>query len=314
MREKKKITSIDFSNVLKTSFPDELADKVSKAELYYEELDLIERDNYIREVVEVLVKKDINSETKPAGQHRINEWEKGWSENLDSIKRSKEHKNLIPKYYGKRKLARWRQNIIRPLSEDFDYKMLSIIVDWVGYEFFSKSDYIFEFGCGPAEHLLRARSYNSTAKLIGLDWTKASQEIINEIKNAKIETNIDGVNFNFFTPDDSIEVPENSAFLTVAALEQIGSNFEPFLEFVLEKKPKICVHLEPIAELLDNNNLLDKLSTLYFEKRNYLQGFLPRLLELEKIGKIKIVRMQRTYSGSYFIEGHSLIAWYPINN
>ena len=160
---------------------------------------------------------------------------------------------------------------------------------------------------------MRARSYNPRAKLIGLDWTKASQDIINEIKNAKIETNIEGVNFNFFTPDESIEVPENSAFLTVAALEQIGSNFEPFLQFVLAKKPKICVHLEPIAELLDNNNLLDKLSTLYFEKRNYLQGFLPRLLELEKMGKIKIVNMQRTYSGSYFIEGHSLIAWYPIN-
>jgi hypothetical protein len=79
------------------------------------------------------------------------------------------------------------------------------------------------------------RKYNQTAKLIGLDWTKASQEIIQQILISGIETNIEGKNFNFFSPDYSIDVPENSAFITVAALEQIGSNFNHFLDFVIAK-------------------------------------------------------------------------------
>jgi hypothetical protein len=107
-------------------------------------------------------------------------------------------------------------------------------------------------------------------------------------------------------------VPANSGFITVAALEQIGDKFDPFLEFIFAKKPSLCVHFEPIDEVLDQDNLLDRLSTLYFRKRNYLQGFLPRLRELEREGKLKILTEQRTYSGSFFIEGHSLIVWYPI--
>jgi len=39
---------------------------------------------------------------------------------------------------------------------------------------------------------------------------------------------------------------------------------------------------------------------------------LPHLEKLEKDGKIKIIKKQRIYSGSYFIEGHSLIVWKPL--
>jgi hypothetical protein len=92
----------------------------------------------------------------------------------------------------------------------------------------------------------------------------------------------------------------------------VGSNFEDFLQFVLKKKPAVCVHLEPIDEVLDQTHLIDRLSTLYFRKRNYLAGFLPRLKELQADGKIEMLKEQRTYTGSYFIEGHSLIVWRPL--
>ena len=81
------------------------------------------------------------------------------------------------------------------------------------------------------------------------------------------------------------------------------------VDFLLIKKPELCIHLEPIDELLDNDKLMDSLSIKYFRKRNYLSKFLPYLESLEKDGKIEIIKKQRTYSGSYFIEGHSLIVW-----
>lgn len=312
MSKNKIITADEIEEVLQTKLSDVLRQRCEKALLIYEEISDIDRDNYIREVVDTLLKVYDDADTRPAGEHRIAEWEKGWGENLDAIKKGKNVNDLIPKYYGKRKLVRWRQRIIRPLIPDFDYKILSIIVDWVVETFFHDTTTIFEFGCGPAYHLLRARQYNPNAQLVGLDWTKASQEIIQQVKESGIEPKIEGKNFNFFNPDYSINVPTKSGFLTVAALEQIGDTFNPFLDFIMNKKPSICVHLEPVDELLDQNNLIDRLSTQYFRKRNYLNGFLPRLRQLQEEGKIKIVTEQRTYSGSFFIEGHSLIVWYPL--
>jgi len=312
MSVNKIITADELGEVLHTAISDTIRERCEKASLVYEEINDSERDNYIREVVEVLLKVYADADTKPAGEYRLTEWEKGWGENLEAIKKGKNVDDLIPRYYGKRSLVRWRQRMIRPLTPDFDYKILSIIVDWAFETFFSKASAIFEFGCGPAYHLLRARKYNPGARLVGLDWTTASQEIIKQVKEAEIETNIEGKNFNFFKPDYTIEVPPNSGFITVAALEQIGENFNPFLDFIISKKPSICVHFEPIDELLNQDDLLDKLSILYFRKRNYLNGFLPRLRQLQEEGKIKIVAEQRTYSGSFFIEGHSLIAWYPL--
>ena len=74
----------------------------------------------------------------------------------------------------------------------------------------------------------------------------------------------------------------------------------------------MCIHIEPIEELLDKNILLDYLSIKYFEKRNYLSGFLSGLKKLEKQNKIKILKADRNNIGSLFIEGYSIIVWQPI--
>jgi len=63
---------------------------------------------------------------------------------------------------------------------------------------------------------------------------------------------------------------------------------------------------------MDPDNLIDRLSVLYCRKRNYLAGYLSRLRQLQAEGKVRILREQRTYTGSFFIEGHSLIVWSPL--
>lgn len=312
MSTKKTITSSEIEEVLDTKLSDYLKQRCFEASLEYEDISESDRDNYIRDVVNRLCKVDVDRDTKPAGEHRLTEWERGWGENLESIKKGKSVNDLVPRYHGKHTLIHWRQKMIRPLTPYLDYKLHCIIVDWAIEKFLGSVNTLFEFGCGPGYHLLRARKINPNAHMVGLDWTRASQQIIEQIKEAGIEQNIEGKNFNFFSPDYSIEVPANSGFLTVAALEQIGDNHEEFLKFVMAKKPSVVVHLEPIDEMLDQNNLIDRLSTLYFRKRNYLKGYLPTLERLQDDGKIRIICSQRTYSGSYFIEGHSLIVWSPL--
>lgn len=306
------ITYDELEDVLQSSLSSDLRKECESANLVYEEISDKDRDEYLLDVISLLFKNNIHRDSKPAGVHRLQEWEKGWNENLDALKNGKDVKNLVPRYHGKHKLIHWRQRMIRPITSYFDYKIHCILVDWAVQTFLNDVENIYEFGCGPGYHLLRIRQYYPDVKLVGLDWTKTSQEIIEQIIANGIGENIEGLNFDFYKPDYSMHISQKTGFLTVAALEQVGENFEEFLQFILTKKPKICVHLEPIDELLDQDNLIDQLSIMYFRKRNYLKGFLPRLRELEKEGRIQIINAQRTYTGSYFIEGHSLIVWQPL--
>jgi len=298
-----RITAKDIEKILGFKIGSDLKDQVDKFNLVYRELSSQERDKYISTVIDVLFNDIVYS-----GKHRINDWEKGWSENLRAFKSTKDIGKLVPRYHGKYRIVRWNKRLIYPLIDSFDYKIHICMVDAILQHYLKNCSSIYEFGCGPAYHLLRLNKFNNKINLYGSDWTKSSQNIIKKI-NKIMGTNIKYFNFDFFSPDYKIPIEKNSGIYTVAALEQVGVNFKPFIEYLMEKKPAICVHMEPIDELLDPNRLIDKLSILYFRKRNYLSGFLPYLEQLEKKKKIEIIKKQRIYTGSYFIEGHSLIVW-----
>lgn len=298
-----KITYLDFEEILGFKINEKVKDMITSFNLTYREVTKDERDSYILNVINVLT-----SDIPKSGKHRINEWENGWSENLEEFKKTKRIEDLIPRYHGKNRIVRWRGDVIMPITENFDYKIHICFVDAILQNYLSSVDTVFEFGCGPAYHLIRMNNYNGSIKLNGTDWAVSSQNIIKEI-NRVLELEIGGYNLNFFNPNYNIEIPENTGIYTVAALEQVGDNFHEFISFLMDKKPSICVHMEPIDELLDDENLIDSLSVKYFRKRNYLNKFLPYLEQLEKDGKIEILKKQRIFSGSYFIEGHSLIVW-----
>jgi len=293
----------DFEDILGFEIDSNNKQKIKDFNLQYRELTSDERDAYTLNVINILT----NDITK-SGEHRIVEWENGWGENLSKFKNTKKIEDLIPRYHGKNRIVRWMGNVVMPITENFDYKIHICFVDIILQHYLKGIKNVFEFGCGPAYHLVRLNEFNKSLNLNGSDWTTTSQKIINEI-NDVLKTNINCFNFNFFKPDYNIDIPESSVVYTVAALEQVGENFKDVVDFLLTKKPELCIHLEPIDELLDNDKLMDSLSIKYFRKRNYLNKFLPYLEQLEKDGKIEIIKKQRTYSGSYFIEGHSLIIW-----
>jgi hypothetical protein len=302
------ITARELERVLGATFSATLCEQCRKADLRYTELTPEERDGYVIEVVEALA----GAEPPAAGEGRCPDWETGWGQNLEAFRKSRDAADLVPRYHGKHRLLRWRQRIIRPSVAQFDYRLHCLLVDWVVETFLAEKRTLCEFGCGPAYHLLRARRFNPRARLVGLDWTTASQEIIREISAAGLDSNLEGRRFDFYNPDRSFDPGPDAGVLTVAALEQVGPRFEPFLQFLIEKRPAVCVHLEPIDELMDEKNLTDRLSMLYCRKRNYLRGYLSRLRALQTEGRVKILREQRTYAGSFFIEGHSLVVWTPL--
>jgi hypothetical protein len=300
------ITQTRIENILSLKLDSESIEQLTNADLQYDELSQKEMETYLIHYIDVLT-----ADITQSGEHRINEWERGWNENLENFNKTGNIDELIPKYHGKKRFVRWHGRMVNPHKPDFDYKLHMLIVDAILKKYMNNVDNIFEFGCGPAYHLLRLQKYFPNKKLFGADWTVASQQVIKNI-NSVFKTDITGFNFNFFTPNYDIDIPKNSGIYTVAALEQVGEKFKDFVEFLIKKNPTICVHFEPIDELLDNTCLLDNLTIKYFRKRRYLNGFLPYLRELQMQGKIEILDERRTYTGSYFIEGHSLVVWKPV--
>ena len=303
-----KITKNEIESLTKFKVSEEVEKMLEDFNLEYESLSQIERDETILSIV-----NHLNVDLIQAGQHRLNQWENGWSENFELLKNGKSIVDLVPKYFGKNKIMRWNGDLIKSQIKNFDYKQLIVFVDSYLHEYVGhKFENLFEFGCGPSYHLLRFGEFNKNINLVGLDWTKASQTIISEIRNLGINQNISGHNFDFFNPDYGINIPPKSAIFTCSALEQMGNNFVKLVDYLIDKKPDLCINFEPMTEFLDENKLIDKLSVLYSQKRNYLDGYLSYLENLQEQGKIEIIHKNRLYGGSIYLEGYPVVIWKPI--
>jgi len=252
-----------------------------------------ENEKAIIQIFEILLDKSIPF----SGAHRKKQWEKGWAENLESG-------NNTPKYFGKYPIQRLNGKFVCGLRKGYEQDMLYSIVDDLAKKYLKDQKDVYEFGCGTGHNLWRVKDLNPDAKLHGFDWTISSNKMI-EAQGFHAE------NFDFFKPS-KVKLAPNAGVFTVAALEQVGTHFKPFVNYLIKNKPSVVVHIEPIPEMLDSSKLLDYLSIQYMHKRNYLRGYADYLEELEKKGKIKILEKHRSGIGSYLIDGYSVIVWKPL--
>ena len=297
----------DIARLFNDKLSDYVKDKISKYKLIYSPLEKEEEEQVIIKIIDTLLDQFLVY----SGPHRLKQWEKGWGQNLAELNKEKTTDAIFPHYHGKYEINRLNQKFVRGVSPNYERNMLYVILDYVFDKYLREAENIYEFGCGTGHNLLKAREVNPSANFFGLDWAKSSQKILKQMSDTGLAKNIQGYNFDFFKPDAKIKLADNSAVYTAAALEQTGSNYKAFVSYLLKNKPSICVHIEPIAELLDEKSLIDNLSIKYFRKRKYLNGYLDYLKKLEKENKIQILEAKRTYIGSLYIEGYSIIAWKP---
>lgn len=305
--KREKLQPTDFEKMFKEKLSPYVKNKIKGYNFIYSNISENERDKYLKKIMETLLANFIVY----AGKHRHKQWEKGWGQNLTELKIKKDINAISPHYFGKYDIIRINQKFIKVLSKNFERDSLAIIINWLADKYMRKANSIYEFGCGTGHHLQKIREINSKANIYGLDWVKSSQEIIRKVAKQISDDKLFAHQFDFFNPDNNFELDKNSIIYTVAALEQVGDKYDKFINYIIKNKPKLCIHIEPIEELLDKNNLLDYLSIEYFKKRKYLSGFLNKLRQLEKSNKIRIIKAQRTYIGSLFIDGYSVIIWSP---
>jgi hypothetical protein len=122
-----------------------------------------------------------------------------------------------------------------------------------------------------------------------------------------------GILFDLFNPDTSIDLGSDDGVFTIGALEQLGTGYEAFLSFLLQRRPRICVHMETMNEFYDRESIEDYIALRYTRQRGYLWGFLERLRVLERTGTIRIHDVRRTF-GSQYHEGYSFVVWSPKEN
>lgn len=265
-----------------------------------------ERENIFLNVLRVL-----SQPLEVSGPARKARWESGWSENLEGfIQSGFDLTELLPKYYKPGEIMRWNGEYLLPLEGKFEVHFFTVLRLWLFSMYFRTVSHVYEFGCGTGHNLVVLRNLFPEKHLIGLDWAQSSQETL-ALLNQQLGLRVEGVIFDMFTPDASFPIVSNGGVLTMGALEQLGSSYLPFVEFLLQKKPSICVHVEPIFELYDQGKLFDYLGANYHQKRGYFKEFLTTLRRLEAEGVIEILKIRKTL-GSMCSDGYTMIVWKPL--
>lgn len=156
-----------------------------------------------------------------------------------------------------------------------------------------------EFGCGTGHNL--APLVGKGVRLRGFDWSENAVKIAGRFIEAQV--------FDMLHPDYSAKL--DGVALTVHAMEQLGADFIPFVSYLQVNKPLLCIHIEPIEELYDENDPHDAACLDYHRKRGYLSGFLTYLRGMQDGGHAEIIEVTKSPRWGMNHDAYSVIVWRP---
>ena len=303
------LTLSDFADIFGTTIddiPDRCREVLKNSDFRYSIVTGAEREDVFLRVL-----KTLNSDSlKASGPHRKPDWEKGWSENLQNYRANKDDLGqLIPKFVKQKEVIRFRGDYIMPLDPNFETNFVTFMRYYLFGKYFRSASSVYEFGCGTGLNLVAVAELFPEKELYGLDWSRASCEIVDELAKS-LNLNIKSVLFDMFSPDESIGLDSTGAVFTIGALEQLGTDFKTFINFLLKKRPSICIDIGTVYEMHDKTSFFDYLAIAFLEKRNYLRGYLEYLKQLEKNGEIDILETRKTIGGLYH-EAYAYTVWRP---
>jgi len=306
-----KLSIDDFATLFGTetqSLPRQCVSLIEQGDWNYAPLEGEQLDNLLREFLDRIQRKDFSIVVADDKSR----WIRGWSENLDDFIASKgDPEALAPKYIRPNAPVRLFRRYVLPQQSRFELNWYRVFQEWLFRTYLADCEMIFEFGCGSGINIAFLAQLYPEKKIVGLDWAEPACEIVNSMRKLR-GWNVEGRQFDFFNPDHSLEIPGDSIVFTVGALEQTSTRHGAFIDFLLTKKPKLCVFIEPIYEWYDPANLADYCAIRAHEVRNFWRGFPPRLQQLAQEGRVEIIKQKRSDFGSLVLEGYSQNIWRPI--
>ena len=261
------------------------------------------------------IERDLAGRDMPVsgpGMHAL--WERNWADQLEAVIGSEgddtANRKIVPEFIQDRDIVRLDGELVTTRTPAFELNFANLFRKWLFRKYFSDIDWIGDFGAGSGLNLGFLCDLFPETTLRGFDWSESAVGIIDHIGEIK-KADVRGQIFNFEEPDQSLTLPSRAGVLTWGALEQVGDRFAPFMEWIRARDPQIVIHVEPIVDWYDENQLVDEIGIRYHEKRGYLKNFWPTLRDLEKAGEIEIVQAKRLRFGSLFHEVYSFIVWRP---
>lgn len=286
--------------------PAVIAEALQSRPLLYRRLANPERDTVLQRLLEQLLSPDLSA----VGKHRQEVWEQGWGETLgEFVGADYDVGKLIPKYTQLGDAIRFEGDYAQPRDTDFEVRLSKYQRQALFQKHFSQCACVYEFGCGTGLNLVYLSETLPRARVVGLDWVQSSRKLVEAI--AHRHPRVGFRHFDFFE-FERFSLGEGSGVCTVTALEQVGDQFTPFLEFLIDARPQVVVHIEPIEEMYDTGSLFGYIGRAYHRKRRYLSGFLRKLEGLEAAGRIRILQKHHTGFGIQRHDPFSLIAWRPV--
>lgn len=289
----------------KCDFDSDFISLYNSSDWSYDIISGADRDRIIIDILEFL-KQDAQ---RVGDANRNTRWENGWKENLDMYRKTRDIKDIIPKFIRSGLPVRFRKEFIRTSDPNFELNYVRLIQHWIFHKYMSEYASIYEFGCGSGINIAFLSKIFPEKKIFGYDFVQSSIDIINLLSN--VNPNISGFKFDMLCPPP-IQVNEDSCFFTFCAIEQLSGNFRNFFDFILENNPKLCVHIEPIVELYDPTNLVDYTAICFHAQREYVSGLLPYLQDLCQKNKIELIKVHRMQFGSLRSEGYMQLIWRPM--
>lgn len=168
-------------------------------------------------------------------------------------------------------------------------------------EYLSDVEGVAEFGCGSGHNLKQYGEQYPGKQLQGYDWTPSSVALVRRIPDAV------GYLFDMRYPrGQNHSINRTTGVLTCGSMEQLGEGFVPFLAWLAEQRPAVCVHVEPCIELYDERRMFDLTAAMYHRSRGYLGRW---IVEAGRRGEL--LRQHRTGFGNVYNEGYSVVVWRP---
>jgi hypothetical protein len=276
--------------------------------------DLIDLSSEERDRLLILIIKKIQNDKQViAGPDRKLAWQKGWAENLRLYKNShRKEEALIPKFLRAGQEIRWKGHYYKTSDPNFELNYIDVLRSFVFQTYFSDLDNLYEFGAGTGFNLLHFSRLNRNLNLIGTDFVDSAVDLMNEVAK-DFDLNLESYVFDMLNPKSSdLTIQKNSGVVTFGSLEQLGSKISPIIEYFVNGKPNICVHVEPMIELYNPESLEDYLAVWFQGKRGYTSGLINEIQKLETQSKAKIIKLQRLNFGSLMMEGFNMLVWKPI--
>src|SRR5882672_988905 len=127
-----KLSVSDFEKMFGEKITPYVAGEIADSSFVYEDMPEDENNKWLIKIVETLLDPGLPF----SGEHRHQQWEKGWGENLEEYTKTGNIELIMPRYFGKYPAVKINQRFVKPISKTFERDTLSVIQDWLFDKYF----------------------------------------------------------------------------------------------------------------------------------------------------------------------------------